>query len=126
MPRPAPSTVPPRRPIRNEPPPSSRSSRSSSYALKPLLLIPLGRRCLMLQPSRGRGGRLRPVLRIQQRDDRGTNATNHSRHVAHFLPDRALQMLGGVVHAIDRPVNRLVHTLGFLVQIGRASCRERV
>src|SRR5687767_4923877 len=118
MPRPAPSTVPASSPIKNEPPPSSRSNRSYSYAMQPPV-VSFGRCFLDLEPPRGRGGRLRPVFAVQQRDDRGAYTTHDTRRLVHLVHHRALQVLRRVIYPMDGSMNGVVNALSFVIDTSR-------
>src|SRR5262245_5821275 len=103
MPRPAPRTVPVKRPITKlPPPPPSLSKRSYPSAMSP----PQKFSVLSSKFSSSRS-------RLKHRFHRDAQSTNEADDAARFLTHVRSHAIRGVVHATDRAVNRLIDAFGF-------------
>src|SRR5688572_1033624 len=111
IPRPAPSTVPASSPIRNEPPPSSRSKRSYSYAIR----LPPCSQIVMSHPAGGRGRRFVTRVMAQRTHDDGSQPLHHADRLIHPVADRILDAIRGFVDASHRVTDRVIDAFGLLI-----------
>ena len=124
---PHPSTVPASSPIRNDPPPSSRSRRSYSYAMYPpdVRSLDVSSNCNGSKPARriGRGAWASTIAMsgstAQHRRDHRANAPNDAGCLIHPVAHRVLHALCRLVDPIHGPADRVIDPLGLLAHAGR-------
>src|SRR5436189_206222 len=110
MPRPAPSTVPVRRPITKLPPPlPSFSKRSYPSAMSPPQVPSSGSRFRVLSSRRAR---------LEHRLHRDAETADEADDAARLRAYVRSHAVRGVVDAIDRAVNRLIDAVGFFFHFG--------